>query len=92
MAIDPEAVADPTLFEARLEGYLDLLMSAPTMPHAPGPVIYPGLPEAERTERRARLGVVLDRSHHDGLAALADRFDLPLPPALTVIHEGVVDK
>ena len=38
-------------FEARLEKLLAQLTSAPVVPAAPGPVIYPGQPEAERAAK-----------------------------------------
>lgn len=83
MAIDPDAVTNSPAFQARVERYLDQLTSTPTMPKSPASVIFPGLPEARCAEQRARLGVPLDRGHYAGLAALADRFDLPLPEPIS---------
>ena len=51
LAIDPGAIGDPAAFEARLEDLLAQLTEAPLIPNAPGPVLWPGQPEAERAER-----------------------------------------
>jgi LDH2 family malate/lactate/ureidoglycolate dehydrogenase len=79
LAIDPAAVSSPGEFEARLETLLTQLTEAPLIPDAPGPVIYPGQPEAEHEERSRREGIVIDRAHHANLLALARRLDVPLP-------------
>ena len=55
------------------------LTEAPLIPDAPGAVLYPGQPEAERAERSRRDGIVIDRTHHGNLLALARRLDVPLP-------------
>ena len=79
LAIDPGAIGDPGAFEGRLERLLEQLTSAPLIPNAPGPVLYPGQPEAERAERSLRDGIVIDREHHANLLALARRLRVPLP-------------
>jgi LDH2 family malate/lactate/ureidoglycolate dehydrogenase len=79
LAVDPGAIGDPGAFEQRVEQLMDQLTSAPLIPNAPGPVLWPGQPEAERAERSARDGIVIDREHHAGLLALARRLDVPLP-------------
>jgi LDH2 family malate/lactate/ureidoglycolate dehydrogenase len=79
MAIDPEAVGDAKGFEARLERLLAQLTSAPLVPGAPGPVLYPGQPEAERSEKQARDGIVIDREHHESLLALAEKHGIAFP-------------
>src|SRR5215510_13791410 len=65
MAIDPGAIDERSAFEARLERLLDQLTQAPLVPGAPGPVLYPGQPEAEREKKQARDGIVIDREHRD---------------------------
>jgi LDH2 family malate/lactate/ureidoglycolate dehydrogenase len=77
LAIDPD-VLEPG-FEARLEALLDELVQAPTAPGAPGPIVIPGQPEAEREQEQRRGGIILDRAHHGLLVALADRFDIAFP-------------
>jgi LDH2 family malate/lactate/ureidoglycolate dehydrogenase len=79
MAIDPEAIGDPAAFESRVETLLGQLTGAPLIPDAPGPVLWPGQPEAERALRSHRDGIVIDREHHANLLALARRLDVPLP-------------
>jgi LDH2 family malate/lactate/ureidoglycolate dehydrogenase len=81
--VDPAAIDDPGVFEARLERYCEQLVAAPTIPDAPGRVLLPGEPEAAAEERAAARGVVVDREHHERLEAIAGRFGLPLPPATT---------
>ena len=79
LAIDPEAIGDPGAFESRMERLIEQLTEAPLIPDAPGPVLYPGQPEAERAERSMRDGIVIDREHHANLLALARRLGVPLP-------------
>lgn len=79
MALDPAAVADPAEFVARLEQYLDQLAASALMPDAPGPVIYPGLPEAERAARHAREGIPIDPAHYDSLVELGRHWGLAAP-------------
>ncbi len=81
MIIDPAAIDDPGGFERRLEGYLDELIAAPTIPDAPGRVLIPGEPEAEAERLVASRGIVVDREHHSALANLAGRFGVELPEA-----------
>ena len=84
IVIDPAAIDEVGAFEARLEDALDLLVAAPTIPDAPGRVLVPGEPEAAAERRADEIGVVIDTEHHAALAALAERFDLPLPEATAV--------
>jgi LDH2 family malate/lactate/ureidoglycolate dehydrogenase len=79
MAIDPEAIGDAAEFEARMEQLLGQLAEAPLIPNAPGPVLWPGQPEAERTLRSHAEGIVIDREHHSNLLDLARQLDVPLP-------------
>ena len=79
LAIDPAAVSDPAAFEGRLERLVQQLTEAPLIPNAPGPVLYPGQPEAERAERSLREGIVIDREHHAKLLELGRRLKVPLP-------------
>ncbi len=78
VAIDPSALDEPGAFERRLEGYLDELVVAPTVPDAPGRVLVPGEPEAAAEARADERGIVIDREHAASLQALADRFGIPL--------------
>ncbi|HYX10906.1 MAG TPA: Ldh family oxidoreductase [Candidatus Acidoferrum sp.] len=79
LVIDPAAVDEAGAFEQRLEGYLDQLTDAETIPDAPGRVLVPGEPEAEAERRAADRGVVLDGRHHAALMDLAEKFHVRLP-------------
>lgn len=81
MAIDPGAIGDPAGFVARLERLIDQLTHAPLAPSSPGPVLYPGQPEAQRAAEQAREGIGIDREHHESLLALGMRLGVPFPPA-----------
>jgi L-2-hydroxycarboxylate dehydrogenase (NAD+) len=82
MAIDPDAIGDRGAFVKRLEQLIDQLIGAPLIPNAPGPVLYPGQPEAERAAKQQKHGIVIDREHYDSLQLLADRFKIALPETL----------
>lgn len=91
LAIDPNAV-DPGGFEPRLEALLDELVRAPTAPDAPGPVLIPGQPEAEREAEQREHGIVLDRGHHDLLVKLGERLGLEFPAVMLAANRlGVGD-
>ena len=79
MAIDPDAFDDRTGFTARLERLLDQLTTAPTIPGAPGPVLFPGQPEAEQEAKSHRHGIVIDSQHHASLQTLAIQHGIPFP-------------
>jgi LDH2 family malate/lactate/ureidoglycolate dehydrogenase len=79
MAIDPGAIDERSTFENRLERLLEKLTRAPLIPGAPGPVLYPGQPEAERAEKQLREGIVMDREHHDSLVELGARLGVSFP-------------
>ena len=56
------------------------LTEAPLIPNAPGPVLCPGEPEAERTPSdRDATGIVIDREHHENLLELADGWTCRCP-------------
>lgn len=77
IAIDPAAVDTPGAFERRLEGYLEQLIAAPTVPGSPGRVLVPGEPEADAERRADADGVVIDAVHAQGLAELGERHGVP---------------
>ncbi len=79
IVIDPAAVDAPGAFERRLEGYLEQLVEAPTVPDAPGRVLVPGEPEAEAEHRSDERGVMLDAVHAERLTELGDRLGAPFP-------------
>jgi L-2-hydroxycarboxylate dehydrogenase (NAD+) len=79
IVIDPAAVDAPGAFEDRLEGYLEQLVAAPTVPDAPGRVLVPGEPEAEAERRSDDRGIVLDAVHAERLVVLGDRYGIPFP-------------
>jgi L-2-hydroxycarboxylate dehydrogenase (NAD+) len=79
IAIDPAALDDSGRFETRLEGYLEQLIAAPTVPGAPGRVLVPGEPEAEATAQADVAGVVIDRVHAANLTALGSRLGVSFP-------------
>src|SRR5262249_55176555 len=81
MAIDPAAVGGAASFIRRLEGLLDQLTTAPLSPGAPGLVLFPGHPEAERAEHQAKNGIAIDTEHHDSLVALGARHGAVFPAA-----------
>ena len=82
MAIDPDAIGDRGAFVKRLEQLIDQLICAPLIPNAPGPVLYPGQPEAARAAKQQKDGIVIDREHYDSLQLLAGRFKIALPETL----------
>ena len=75
--LDPSALEEAGAFERRLEGYLDQLIAAPTVPGAPGRVLVAGEPEAEAERRADERGVVIDHTHASNLTALGERLGLP---------------
>jgi LDH2 family malate/lactate/ureidoglycolate dehydrogenase len=77
VVIDPAAIGPREAFEARLEGYLDQLVAAPTVPGAPGRVLVHGEPEAEAERRAAERGVVIDAVHARNLRELGARLGVP---------------
>jgi LDH2 family malate/lactate/ureidoglycolate dehydrogenase len=79
VVIDPAAVGTRESFEARLEGYLDQLVTAPTVPGAPGRVLIHGEPEAEAERRADERGVVIDGVHARNLVELGARLGVPAP-------------
>jgi LDH2 family malate/lactate/ureidoglycolate dehydrogenase len=79
IAIDPAAVDPGGTFEKRLEGYLEQLVAAPTVPDARGRVLIPGEPEAEAERRASARGVMIDRVHAERLRELGERVGLPFP-------------
>ncbi len=81
--MDPAAVDAPGAFERRLEGYLDQLVAAPTIPDAPGRVLVPGEPEAEAERRSDERGVILDAVHVERLVELGVRYGTPFPVSST---------
>ncbi|HEY8847508.1 MAG TPA: Ldh family oxidoreductase [Candidatus Limnocylindrales bacterium] len=81
VVIDPAAIGTREAFETRLEGYLDQLVAAPTVPGAPGRVLVAGEPEAEAERRADERGVVIDAVHAGKLAELGVRFGVPFEPA-----------
>jgi len=84
MAIDPGAIGELSAFETRLERLLDQLTGAPLVPGAPGPVLFPGQPEAERAQRQARDGIAIDAEHHAALVELARRYRVAFPSARAI--------
>ncbi len=86
MAVDPGAIGERAAFVARLERLIDQLTSAPLIPDAPGPVLYPGQPEAERAKRQSREGIVIDREHHNALLSLAERFGIAFPETRVMVN------
>jgi L-2-hydroxycarboxylate dehydrogenase (NAD+) len=83
IVLDPDAIADSGSFERRLEGYLDQLAAAPTIPGAPGRVLVPGEPEAAAEQRAAEHGIVIDRAHATGLVGLGIKLRVPFPVELS---------
>jgi L-2-hydroxycarboxylate dehydrogenase (NAD+) len=79
IVIDPSAVDPEGTFEKRLEGYLEQLVAAPTVPDAPGRVLVPGEPEADAARRSEDRGVVIDAVHAQRLRDLGERLGLPFP-------------
>lgn len=79
MAIDPDALDVPGTFEQRMEREIELLVSARTVPDAPGRVLIPGEPEAEAERLADERGITLDATHLANLEELGRRYQLPLP-------------
>jgi L-2-hydroxycarboxylate dehydrogenase (NAD+) len=80
IVIDPAAIGTREAFEGRLEGYLDQLVAAPTVPGAAGRVHGPGEPEAEAERRADERGVVIDVVHARKLTELGERLGVPFEP------------
>jgi L-2-hydroxycarboxylate dehydrogenase (NAD+) len=80
IVIDPAAIGTREAFEGRLEGYLDQLVAAPTVPGAAGRVLVPGEPEAEAERRADERGVVIDVVHARKLTELGERLGVPFEP------------
>ncbi len=88
IVVDP-AAADPTGgFVARLEGYLDQLVAAPTVPGAPGRVLVAGEPEVEAEGRSDARGIAIDAIHAASLEAIGERAGIPFPAADSAIRSG----
>jgi L-2-hydroxycarboxylate dehydrogenase (NAD+) len=81
IVIDPAALDTREAFASRLEGYLEQLVAAPTIPDAPGRVLVPGEPEAEAERRSDERGIVIDAVHAANLRALGDRLGVPFDAA-----------
>ena len=79
IVIDPAAIGSREAFESRLEGYLEQLVSAPTVPGAPGRVLIHGEPEADAERRADERGIVIDAVHARNLADLGARLGVPAP-------------
>jgi LDH2 family malate/lactate/ureidoglycolate dehydrogenase len=88
IVLDP-AAADPSGgFVARLEGYLDQLVSAPTVPDAPGRVLIAGEPEADAERRSDASGIAIDAVHATSLEAIGERAGIPFPAGDPVVASG----
>ncbi|HEY3163786.1 MAG TPA: Ldh family oxidoreductase [Candidatus Limnocylindrales bacterium] len=77
VVIDPGAIDGRPHFERRLEGYLEQLIAAPTVPDAPGRVLVPGEPEAAAERRADEHGIVIDAVHAANLRELGARLGVP---------------
>jgi LDH2 family malate/lactate/ureidoglycolate dehydrogenase len=77
VVIDPAPLDSEEAFERRLEGYLDQLVAAPTIPDAPGRVLVHGEPEAAAERRSDADGVRIDAVHAAGLISLGERLGVP---------------
>ena len=77
VVIDPGAIDNRADFERRLEGYLEQLIAAPTVPDAPGRVLVPGEPEAAAERRADEHGIVIDAVHAANLRELGGRLGVP---------------
>lgn len=83
LVLDPRVIDDePGGFEQRLETLLGQLVASPTIPGAPGPVLFPGQPEAEAERRADERGIAVDAEHHRTLVALGDRLGVPFAPGI----------
>ena len=80
VVIDPAAIGSREAFETRLEGYLEQLVAAPTVPGAPGRVLIHGEPEADAERRADERGIVIDAVHAQKLTELGARLRVPFEP------------
>jgi LDH2 family malate/lactate/ureidoglycolate dehydrogenase len=78
LAIDPASLGEGA-FEKRMEALCAELVEAPLAPDAPGPVLIPGQPEAEREAEQRRTGIRLEAGHHEVLVRLGDRLGVAFP-------------
>ncbi len=92
LAIDPAAVGGAAAFESRLERLVEQLISAPTAAGAPGPVLFPGQPEAERALAQAANGVAIDRGHYGSLRELGLRLGVPFPDGWPLFPNAAGDR
>lgn len=92
LAIDPAAVDGTAAFSTRLEKLLTQLTAAPTRPDAPGPVLFAGQLEAERSDHQVRHGIVIDEQHHESLHALGERYQQPFPRARSLTRRTRVKR
>jgi LDH2 family malate/lactate/ureidoglycolate dehydrogenase len=78
LAIDPGAFGDEEHYRAMVE---ETLIAAKDMPPAPGrtDVLVPGEPEVLSRDRRATEGIGVPEATWSDLAAIAERFSVPLP-------------
>jgi LDH2 family malate/lactate/ureidoglycolate dehydrogenase len=78
LAIDPGAFGDEERYRAMVE---ETLTAAKDMPPAPGrtDVLVPGEPEVLSRDRRATEGIGVPEATWSDLAAIAERFSVPLP-------------
>ena len=79
LVIDPAAIDDGGRVRGALRACPRPARRRPDDPRRPGRVLMPGEPEAEAERRADERGVVIDAEHHASLAALAERFGIPLP-------------
>jgi len=78
IAIDPGSI-DAAGFEGRMEDLCEELVTAPLAPGAPGRVLIPGEPEAEREAYQREHGILLDIRHHESLVELGERRGVRFP-------------
>jgi LDH2 family malate/lactate/ureidoglycolate dehydrogenase len=78
LAVDPGAFGDGERYRAMVE---ETLAAAKRMPPAPGrtDVLVPGEPEVLSRNRRATEGIGVPEATWNELAAIAERFNVPLP-------------
>jgi LDH2 family malate/lactate/ureidoglycolate dehydrogenase len=78
LAIAPASLGGDD-FEKRMEALCEELVQAPLAPDAPGPVLIPGQPEAERDAEQRRTGIRLEAGHHEALLRLGGRLGVAFP-------------
>lgn len=88
MAIDPDKFCPG--YPARMDRLANQMRDLPRADDAPGPVLVPGDPEREATEKQEKDGLDIHENVAATLVALGKKLKVPLPAGFMGIAEGKV--